>query len=639
MAMSDWISVRLRTWVLGAAVTGLLGQSVTVVAQGKNRPMSNAKKPGAKPVPAQTTTAPKLLAVPNSNEAATNEIQPVSQIAVAATGEKSEVQRQLEKLYEQDGREMPDVNTMTFQPLSTATGKPQAGSSTSPAAGAVTGQPVAQPSQKQARSGQGHTQYQPPVRTQATAYPAAVNSQPAKNYAAAIDAQGTQQSQPPSRSVARQNPVTGFFKKMIPGQKTTASTSQAPIPPDYRNAVTGVPPSTGANVATQPNGNFGPPMQSRTSAVQTIPATRPTTKPAIAATPARNTTKQFTPSVQITTGIASNSLDLPSPTAGMPPLAQVPLALPVAILEVAMPPLMTEPQLPLSQAPSKVEPLARPARVVVADFPNPFPEVTEIDADLKTRIPPRDAAEILEEPETPKETDEPPAVVGVPEALEDPFAVEARDFSEPSIDESIDSSLDTAVSALDVLPEVTTPSILVAPPELTAPPDLVAPPALTAPSVDVPKPAVDSIPGIAATPPDVGGLVPPAEIVDPHVEKMRRIRERFGMKGLKGFCPVTLHDERELMDAKPEFHFTHRSQKFHFASAEARDKFEADPSAYAPAAYGADVVALSRDKDVVEGTLDFAAWFKGRLYLFGSQATYETFVAGPSRYATPLGIE
>ena len=111
------------------------------------------------------------------------------------------------------------------------------------------------------------------------------------------------------------------------------------------------------------------------------------------------------------------------------------------------------------------------------------------------------------------------------------------------------------------------------------------------------------------------------------------------MKGLKGFCPVTLHDERELVDAKSDHHATHRGQKFHFASAEAMAKFVEDPSRYAPAAYGADVVALTRDKDVVEGSLDFAAWFKGRLYLFGSQEAHDTFVAGPVQFATPAGIE
>jgi len=122
-------------------------------------------------------------------------------------------------------------------------------------------------------------------------------------------------------------------------------------------------------------------------------------------------------------------------------------------------------------------------------------------------------------------------------------------------------------------------------------------------------------------------------------EKMLKIRERGGMKGLKGFCPVTLHDERELVDARQEFHATYRGQKFHFASDEAKIKFELDPSLYAPAAYGADVVALTRDKDVVEGSLDNAAWFKGRLYLFGSDEAHDTFVANPIQYATPAGIE
>ena len=170
-------------------------------------------------------------------------------------------------------------------------------------------------------------------------------------------------------------------------------------------------------------------------------------------------------------------------------------------------------------------------------------------------------------------------------------------------------------------------------------PEIATSPVVAAPSDGNAKPPAEMIPPAVVPSFDTGALTPPATVPDQHVEKMRRIRERFGMKGLKGFCPVTLRDDRELIDARPEFHFTHRSQKFHFASAEARGKFEADPSRYAPAAYGADVVALGRDKDVVEGTLDFAAWFKGRLYLFGSQANYDTFIVAPSKYATLVGIE
>lgn len=114
---------------------------------------------------------------------------------------------------------------------------------------------------------------------------------------------------------------------------------------------------------------------------------------------------------------------------------------------------------------------------------------------------------------------------------------------------------------------------------------------------------------------------------------MEKIRQRGGMKGLKGFCPVTLRDERELKDALPEFQASYRGQKFHFASAEARAKFQEHPERYAPAAFGADVVVLLRDRDVVEGSLEHAAWYRGRLFLFSSAETYEIFVASPDQYA------
>lgn len=145
-------------------------------------------------------------------------------------------------------------------------------------------------------------------------------------------------------------------------------------------------------------------------------------------------------------------------------------------------------------------------------------------------------------------------------------------------------------------------------------------------------------------------LPPPADIKpvtsssDPTVDestaaKMRRIIQRADMKGLKGFCPVTLRDERELADSRPEFVATFRGQKFYFASKDAQARFEDDPARYAPAAYGADVVVLVRDQDVVEGSLDHAAWYKGRLYLFANQETHDVFVKHPERYATPPGVE
>lgn len=274
---------------------------------------------------------------------------------------------------------------------------------------------------------------------------------------------------------------------------------------------------------------------------------------------------------------------------------------------------------------------ASPASVLVADFPNPFTEVSESEADRKDGRPTKsnsvgdDTADMNVEVKSPPIAAQPETVVD-----EDPFTGGPKDFSEPTIDEKMGPGANSRTP--------TSPGLAL-PPASALTSEVESDPAPVEPMPEETKPTAETTPPASEVPAEVDATTPPDATPDPQTEKMRRIRERFGMKGLKGFCPVTLHDERELVDARPEFHFTHRSQKFHFATAEARDKFEAEPGKYAPAAYGADVVALSRDKDVVEGTLDFAAWFKGRLYLFGSQANYDTFIATPAKYATLVGIE
>ncbi|MEI8381651.1 MAG: hypothetical protein WCJ09_16095 [Planctomycetota bacterium] len=134
--------------------------------------------------------------------------------------------------------------------------------------------------------------------------------------------------------------------------------------------------------------------------------------------------------------------------------------------------------------------------------------------------------------------------------------------------------------------------------------------------------------------------IPSFDEIDNEVvrEKMKRIYLRRNLKGLKGFCPVNLRDHRALVDALPEFHSTFRGQQFHFADATAKGKFDKDPILFAPVAFGADVVVLSREDDAVEGSLDFAAWFKNRLYLFKSQENCDTFFANPDAYIEFAGI-
>ena len=648
--------VGLRTWVLCAASAGLFSQSITA---GELKPVVSptAKKPAAKPVPAQSAQPPKLLMVADETSSTANAVVPASQIEIAAN-DKTEVQRQLELLYEKDGKEMPDMQ-LKLVPLNPPGKTPAAAPQAAPASAPRPTQPPA--AQKPAKPIPGYTKYQPVAlaRPQTTNFPTPVTpvtSQSTKNYAAAFDAQGPQSVQPQQQAQAqaqpRQNPVSGFFKKLIPGARKPL-TSQPPVPPDYaNNSVPDVPPASqgmqsNQYLASQPKGPLPPVTNNVQLAAKPVLLPAPLNAEPIPLSP-------VAPKAPIAVGYSSNSVDLPQPDGGLPALAQLPMSLPDNPGEAFMPPLMNE-TLPLPAVVLNTKPeelvYELPKPQTQNDFPNPFPELPESQADLKgkalpnvaqvpavqvpkvptTAVPaltaqiPSQQVPTLPIPSTDLATSKEPetsvATLEPPKTDEDPYAVRVKDFAEPRIDEKV---------------EANAPSLALTP----SSPDVIAPPGpLTTPSQTDTKADVGPALDVGALSQEPADALSPADPSDSYLEKMQRIRDRFGMKGLKGFCPVTLRDERELLDAKPEFHFTHRSQKFHFASQEACDRFEADPSVYAPAAYGADVVSLGRDKDVVEGTLDFAAWYKGRLYLFSTQDNYEVFVKSPVTYASPAGVD
>jgi YHS domain-containing protein len=109
-------------------------------------------------------------------------------------------------------------------------------------------------------------------------------------------------------------------------------------------------------------------------------------------------------------------------------------------------------------------------------------------------------------------------------------------------------------------------------------------------------------------------------------EKLKKIANRSERKGLKGFCPVALRDDRELLDTVPDFRTVHGSKTFYFSSSDAKVKFDGAPQKYAPINNGNDIVLLNGEKKIVEGSLDHAVWYKDRLHLFSTPATLATFV-------------
>ncbi|MBI5758727.1 MAG: hypothetical protein HZA46_09430 [Planctomycetales bacterium] len=120
---------------------------------------------------------------------------------------------------------------------------------------------------------------------------------------------------------------------------------------------------------------------------------------------------------------------------------------------------------------------------------------------------------------------------------------------------------------------------------------------------------------------------------DSREAQYKLLASRTGKAGFKGFCPVTLKSQRKLVDAQPAFKSEYQSATYTFASAEAKAEFDAAPASYAPAANGIDVVAYDDDGDKVPGSLDFAVWYQGKLFLFSSQDSLDKFVETPSDYA------
>ncbi len=113
--------------------------------------------------------------------------------------------------------------------------------------------------------------------------------------------------------------------------------------------------------------------------------------------------------------------------------------------------------------------------------------------------------------------------------------------------------------------------------------------------------------------------------------KVKLIKERGELRGLKGFCAVALRDSRDLKNALPEHTATYKGRTYYFSSDDAKVAFEKHPEQYAPVSGGNDVVLL-KEKVTKEGSLDHAVWFKDRLYLFTSQKTLEQFVTTPSGF-------
>jgi YHS domain-containing protein len=87
-----------------------------------------------------------------------------------------------------------------------------------------------------------------------------------------------------------------------------------------------------------------------------------------------------------------------------------------------------------------------------------------------------------------------------------------------------------------------------------------------------------------------------------------------------------------MATSSPDFSAEFQSQRYCFASEEARDKFQKEPQRYIPGAGGLDVVSVRDGKGVEAGSLDFAVWYQRKLYLFTNTEHAEAFRRRPNLY-------
>jgi len=104
---------------------------------------------------------------------------------------------------------------------------------------------------------------------------------------------------------------------------------------------------------------------------------------------------------------------------------------------------------------------------------------------------------------------------------------------------------------------------------------------------------------------------------------------------MKGYCPVSIQTLDRAVPGDAAHHSVFQGLTYHFADADAKAKFDADPAKYAPQFAGLCTTALGgsygnrlpSDPTVYRVTL-------GRLYLFSSVRARDSFDKSPDKYIT-----
>ena len=103
--------------------------------------------------------------------------------------------------------------------------------------------------------------------------------------------------------------------------------------------------------------------------------------------------------------------------------------------------------------------------------------------------------------------------------------------------------------------------------------------------------------------------------------------------GMRGYCPVTLHQARRWVRGEAKYAWDHQGVTYFMADAEAFAEFVKASEDFAPRLLGCDPVLYKDEGRAVPGQTKHAALWRGGLFLFATAETRRTFAAAPTAYA------
>jgi len=102
---------------------------------------------------------------------------------------------------------------------------------------------------------------------------------------------------------------------------------------------------------------------------------------------------------------------------------------------------------------------------------------------------------------------------------------------------------------------------------------------------------------------------------------------------LKGFSPVAISEKHSWKKGDDGLSWTHEGVQYRLNSLEELAKFKENTERYVPRWSGFDPLEFAEKNDVVTGSIKFAAFFRGELYLLSSEENRRRFIENPTRYA------